>query len=425
MKILLIAFAFPPYNASGAVRAGMLAEYLHDRGHDVRVLTASEIGYAKTMTSRFPTEQVITTNWINVFALYQKLRQDNGVADSGSQNIAQPQRRGRWRQWLIDLAKGIIGFPDGQIGWYPAAVAAGKRLLQNWQPDLIYSTALPFTDHLIGRRLSQMAKVPWIAEYRDLFTENPYGNTPDWRLGIDTLIERWVLRPALACVSVSQPLADSLQRRYGKRTAVILNGYDPAGYAAVTPTPELDSATLSILYTGIIYPGRRDPTNLFAALALLGPERAGITVYFYGQDLRGVAEAAAHHGVSDCVRIQRPVSLRQSQSLQANADILLLLLWNDPREHGVFTGKLFEYAGAGRPILTLGCEDGVAADLIRNRGLGKVLNDPAAIAEQLRLWLNEKRGGGIAAPPQTAKTGLSRAEQFAALEDFIGSIGIR
>ncbi|MEL3889853.1 glycosyltransferase [Ferrovibrio sp. MS7] len=425
MKILLIAFAFPPFNASGAVRAGMLAEYLFDQGHDVRVLTAGNIGYAKTMVSRFPAERVTTTGWINVFAPYEKLRQaENGTtANSGT---SAPAQSSRLRRQLIDLAKGIVGFPDGQIGWYPQAVAAGKRLLRDWRPDLVYSTALPFTDHLIGRRLSTLAGAPWVAEYRDLFTENPYGNTPDWRLGIDTVIERWTLRPAVACVTVSEPLAESLRRRYGKRTAVVLNGYDPAAYGDVPAAPDLDRGKLNIVYTGIIYPGRRDPANLFAALALLSAEeRAGVAVHFYGQDLRGVAHAAGQHGIGGSVHIHVPVPLRTAQALQLHADILLLLLWNDPREHGVFTGKLFEYAGAGRQILTLGCEDGVAADLIRSRGLGKVLNQPEAIAQQLRLWLAQKRGNGVVSPPASAKAGLSRGEQFATLEHFLGEIGIR
>ncbi|WP_428248608.1 glycosyltransferase [Ferrovibrio sp.] len=421
MKILLISFAFPPYNASGSVRAGLLAEYLLARGHDVRVLTAHDPGYPATMASSFPPERVVATGWLNVFAPHALLRRARG-GTGGSQSTT----RTGLRQMLINLAKGLIGVPDGQIGWYPAAIRAGRKILRGWQPDLIYSTALPFTDHLIGHRLSQHIGARWVAEYRDLFTENPYGNTPDWRQGFDGYVERRVLAPATACVTVSALLAESLERRYGKRTAVVMNGYDPTGYASIQPTPELDPRNLSILYTGIIYPGRRDPTNLFAALALLSPaERAAVKVYFYGQELRGVEDAARQQGVADCVIIRPPVPLRQAQMLQANADILLLLLWNDPRERGVFTGKLFEYAGAGRPILTLGCEDGVAADLIRERGLGKVLNEPQAIAMQLRQWLADKAAGGISPPPIEAKMGLSRAAQFDVLMRFLSEIGFK
>ena len=35
---------------------------------------------------------------------------------------------------------------------------------------------------------------------------------------------------------------------------------------------------------GVLYSGRRDPSALFEALALLGPERQRIRIEFYGSD---------------------------------------------------------------------------------------------------------------------------------------------
>ena len=105
---------------------------------------------------------------------------------------------------------------------------------------------------------------------------------------------------------------------------------------------------------------------------------------------------------------------------QQSADVLLLLLWSDPREAGVYTGKLFEYIGSGRPILVVGGAQGVAADLIRSRALGVVASEPNAIAKVLSGWLGEKRATGrIAAPPHEAKAGLSREEQFCKVDDLL------
>ena len=37
MRLLIVSFAFPPYNSIGGVRVGKTAKYLASFGHDVRV----------------------------------------------------------------------------------------------------------------------------------------------------------------------------------------------------------------------------------------------------------------------------------------------------------------------------------------------------------------------------------------------------
>ncbi|MCS6841315.1 MAG: hypothetical protein NZ701_11090, partial [Roseiflexus sp.] len=110
---------------------------------------------------------------------------------------------------------------------------------------------------------------------------------------------------------------------------------------------------------------------------------------------------------------------REALAQQRAADVLLLLLWNDPRERGVYTGKLFEYLGARRPILGIGPAGNVAADLIRERRAGLVSADPAEVAGQLVRWLDAKERGSIPDLPEAVAAGLSRADQTRRLEAFL------
>ena len=202
---------------------------------------------------------------------------------------------------------------------------------------------------------------------------------------------------------------------------VILNGYDTADLPTTGPAPS-ETAPITVLYTGTIYPGRRDPSPLFQAVSALGPLRDRIQLAFCGQDLRGVQAAAAKHGVLDRLKLIPTMPYRAALQAQAEADVLLLLLWNHPDEVGVLPAKLFEYIGAGRPIMALGLETGSAADIIRTRHMGVVANDPAAIAAQLRAWIEEKSAtGGIKGPAPEAKNGLSRIDQFRKLDTFLRS----
>jgi hypothetical protein len=418
VNILLIAQAFPPFNTSGALRVGRFASFLLDRQHDVRVLTASPLPYPRGLNLGIPAQRVIETRSFDPFAMLAKWRRPTPQGQSnGSASAA--QSRVRLRRWLNAAA-----VPEPQAGWYPYAVAAGKRLLENWTPDVIYASALPFTAHLVAARLARGTHVPWIAEFRDHYFGNPYSNLPAWRAPIDRFIEARVVRSAAACVTVSESMAYTLERRYRKPTVVVLNGCDPRPLV----THDVNApgqARLNILYTGVIYPGRRDPSALFQAIAALGDRASDVEVNFYGQDLRGVRELAEKFAVTGSVGLHAPVAHAESLALQGRADVLLLLLWNDPREFGIYTGKLFEYVGSRRPILAVGTGQGVAADLIRSRKFGFASSDPRAIASALESWLQEKQTAGfISGPPPESAAGLTRDEQFARAEQLLEQVRV-
>jgi hypothetical protein len=310
----------------------------------------------------------------------------------------------------------VTNVPDPQIGWYPFALGAGLRLLGGWKPDVVFASAPPFTALMIGRRLARQAGVPWIAEYRDRFLEDPYSHRSWFARRRDAWLENHWLRGVAGLVTVSEPWAEEYRARLGLPVATVFNGFDPDDFPAEYPRRATDPAVLRIVYTGVLYTDRRDPSPLFAALARM-PERDAVRVEFYGADPASLRAMAERHGVVDHVGINGRVPYVESIDVQMNADVLLLLQWNDPLERGNVPGKLFEYLGARRPVLGLGVEDGVPARILRERDAGVVVNDPAAIARHLRAWIAEKRDKGcIPLLPMAARDGLARDEQYAATE---------
>ncbi len=245
-------------------------------------------------------------------------------------------------------------------------------------------------------------------------------NSPAWRRPLERIQERRVLRDVAGLVTVSDTWRDLLQSRFRKPTITVLNGFDPDDYPPDALPSSGNRDELTILYTGTLYPGRRDPTPLFQAVARLGDRGRGIRIQLYGADPATVAALADKAGVATQVEAHTAVAYDRVVTLQRAADILLMLRWNDPSERGIVPGKLFEYVGARRPILCLGYDQGDVPDIMRERALGLVSEDPAAIAAQLETWLEQKlRDGGIAPLPDAARHGLSRADQFADLEEFM------
>jgi hypothetical protein len=239
-------------------------------------------------------------------------------------------------------------------------------------------------------------------------------------MALETRWERRLVGRASAIVTVSKPWSEGFRLKYpGKPVATILNGFDPADYARDAIDPPA-GGPLTIVYTGAIYPGRRDPSPLFEAVRQLGADADELRVRFYGTAPEHVLPLARRAGVERLVEVLPSVPYRESIRCQKAADVLLLLQWNDPLEQGNVPAKLFEYLAARRPILGLGLVDGVPAGVIRERGAGLFSNDPADIAAQLARWRDEKRRSGRVRPlGDAACRGFSRAEQFERLLGFL------
>ncbi len=427
VKILLVSMYFPPLNAMGALRIGKLAKHLVARGHDVRVVAGRHPPSPEALPLELPAERVTYTSSLDIHALASLARVfrfgsgDHATAPLLPVGGAAPRQPG-WKRALgraYHAGLALAAWPDSRIGWMPYALSGARRVLLGWRPDVIFASAPPFTGLLVARRLARRFAIPWVAEYRDRWIEDSYSPPPRWRRWIETRQENAALRSAAGIVTVSEPWAEDYRRRWGKPTAVVYNGYDPDDFPPQGP-PASAPETLHIVYTGILYPERRDPSPLFAAIAQLGAASRRVRVDFYGADRATLHRMIARHGVADRVGVHDRVPYRDSLALQSRADVLLLLQWNDARERGNVPGKLFEYLAARRPVLALGLADGVPARILAERGAGRVINDPGAIADQLTAWIAEKRAlGAIPLLPAAVAAGLSRAEQYDVLIGFL------
>jgi glycosyltransferase involved in cell wall biosynthesis len=425
-KLLLVSFHFPPFNAIAAVRTGKFARFLLERGWDVRVIAARSEA-PETLPLEIPADRVLHTSWTNVDALLDRLlRLDRRRASEAPSTQGPPAPgTGGLRRRLGALRSALFHLPDNRIAWLPEALGRAQPFLGDWRPDLVYASAPPATTLLVARSLARRYAVPWIAEFRDLWVDNPYYEFPAWRRRLEALWERRVVGDAAALVTVSSIWRDQLRAKFGKTVSLAMNGFAPEDMPRDLPAPAAADGKLRILYTGMIYPGYRDPRPLFEAIARLDDARDAVEVEFVGTDLASVAGLAAAAGVAAHVRISPAIPYREALRRQSRADVLLHLQWNDPRESGTISGKLFEYLGARRPVLGLGYDRGEVAALLAEHGRGVVLNDPGAIAGQLRRWLAEKRAGGIAPLAADAVSGLTRDAQFVAAERLASAAAAR
>ena len=427
MRVLIVAFRFPPSNFIGAIRVGKLARYLDRHGYELRVLT-TDIDEDRSAPLEIPKEWIVYTDyrkrkdWLDL--LVRRFRRpeaplgtSSGVAQAGNGAASKAPWDRLRRQYY-----GLIHIPDMWIGWIKTAVPAGRRLIEEWKPDIIFASAPPDTGLIVASRLSRAFDIPWVADLRDLWADNPYYSFPAWRRPIDRILELLTLRHADALVTISPHLARQLEELHHKRVEVVFNGYAEEDFPE-GPIENRTTGPLIIRYVGSIYSGFRDPSPLFAAIGMLESEmRRHIRVEFFGESDADLAALAERHGVAEQIVIHPRVPYRTALGLQLQADALLLLQWNDRRDEGTIPAKLFEYLYARRPILFIGYEHGVAADLVKDRGAGLVSNSPERIRDQLQAWIEDGRAGQLTRLDPSVSRGLSRDEQFRKLEHVFADI---
>jgi len=428
MKVLIVAFWFPPANFIGAIRVGKLARYLDRHGHDIRVLT-TDIAKDRSLPLEIPRERVVYTDycerkgWLDL--LVQPLRRRRAAVSGASGDVADaPDRVPGKSPWdkLRRHYYGLIHVPDLRIDWLKTAVPAGRRLIDEWKPDIIFASAPPFTGLILASRLSRVFNIPWVADFRDLWVDDAYYSEPRWRRPVDAMLERLTLSNAAGLVTVSPIWAQTLRRRHGKTAEVVYNGYAMEDFPKLPPRAD-QGEVLTIRYTGSIYRGYRDPSPLFVAIAMLeGGLHRHICVEFFGESGVDVEALAAKHGIADRIVVRPRLPYRTALQLQLRADVLLLLQCNDRRDEGNLPAKLFEYLYARRPILFIGYEQGIAARLVSERGAGLISNTPERIRDQLQAWIEDKRAGRLGRLDPSVSLGLSRDEQFRKLEDIFAKI---
>lgn len=420
-NVLIVTYFFPPMSEIGGVRLYGLAKYLLECGWNPIILTPVLPGEPD------PRFRVIQTPYDDVVGLWKKRM---GLNTKESLNAQLGVSRAKDRPSVIDrlvyLPNEVITYPDPIRGWYKHAVQAGERLLQSERIDAILSSSYPITCHLIAKTLAEKYPIPWVADLRDLWTQNSYSNHCALRRFAEKRLELQTLGKANALVTVSRPLADDLSRLHAhKPVYVITNGFDPED-ASFAP-PELTDK-FTITYTGALYGGKRDPSMLFEALknlisdGVIDPER--VEVRFFGSQDPWLFDEIKGAGLDGIVKVFGFVPRDQALLRQRESQLLLLLLWNNPQDKGVYTGKVFEYLAAGRPIIALGGpEESVVKDLLNETQAGHYISSLEDLEFVLSRYYSEYlRTGAIPRTKESAIMKYSHQEMAKKFADLLDKV---
>lgn len=408
-RILMVAPYFAPHPRVGALRAFRLATHLPDLGYLPTVVHLAASGLQPTPFERQRLARVETL----------ALRLPLGVhavptaraATSGSNQSPQGGAEGchQWRTELRRVLKHGRRALDAHVpidGWLPVLAAHSLGLLRRFRAghfDLLWSTADPWSSHLLAGVLSRYLDCPWVADFRDPWSLCSV-RTRDraaWARKLDARAERWVLERA-ARVTFT---ASATQRQYAgayptlqEKFATFENGFDPASC-------RLQSASNAA-------PGQ--PQGRFRAL-FLGRFRALSSLHRWLPVLRSLPADQARQltlaavgplAPADATRLALACPGIEYEALEAvphealggllhRAD--LLLLSTSPGREQIIPAKLWDYLPARAPILSI-CENSEIAQVLARTRRGQQLTLSEAgrfISKSIAHW---QRGGSGTQP---------------------------
>jgi glycosyltransferase involved in cell wall biosynthesis len=386
----MLTYHFPPSAASGAFRLLGFARYLPAREWCVGVVAPPTLPWEPNdpqLLASLPAETVIFA------APYRELRASKPI------RYVAP-----YAYWLLEARR------------------VARRALASFQPDVLLTSGPPHLIHMLGSLLARGSSAKWVADFRDPWLT---GNLSLARPGpLDRHMERHVLARADLVLWNTPRVLDYMRRAfpvYADRMACISNGYDPEAF----PAPTRDRAAvdeLEIVHAGMIYFGR-DPTAFLDALARLGDGARRFRAAFIGLKANftvNVDEVARARGLTN-VEVEGHIPFHLVVQRLVNADILLLL--DTPGRLLGVPAKLYEYMGAGRPILALCEADSDTATILRQSGSIHRIAHPDD-APAIAAALTELAGAAETEPVHASRSPgrFTREETARSLADLLDQV---
>ncbi len=344
-NLLVIAHAVAPIGGSHSTRVTHLVSELYNRGWNVTVL-ATRIypgtpGVDPSLLEKVPAGIKFIRSFPGPMHayLYRNSRQASVHGYSIKESI---------------IKKLMI--PDPMVEWLPGAFTRAVSQRRLVAPDLILSSAMPFSVHLIGLALSAALKKPWVADYGDPWVYAPGYPKKGLTFLTERALEKKVLKKCSAVIvttattkqlyvdkyAISENKIHVLPMAYDQKDFEDLENYPIATTPAGQPT--------RFVYTGYLNKTNRDPTAFLQALKELKEEGSLKNVSFelIGSFPVEIVNQVLALELRETVKFQAWLEHGECMRYLTSASYLLLFGNNNNIQ---LPGKVFQYIGSGTPVV--------------------------------------------------------------------------
>ncbi len=357
----MIAFEFVPCQSAGVQRPSVFAHYLQQHNWRPIIITAENSAHP-----RIDQSVVLPVPRKDVYPVAAPdAKQAFGFRNKYFELTTTPDR---W--WL----------------WALKAIKQGKKLIDRYQPDMIWSTHPIVSSHFVGLKLSDYAKrknpeCRWIADYRD-----PMKCQYEPEAIAYPFVSRWidnkVIDRADAAVFVTTQSKKLYANNYSDQQHkfhVIENGYDEKNFTLAAPLikKRTKDPRFTILHSGALFPTHaRNPQHVFVAISHLKQSgiinAANFVLKFRGcPNGNSFSESLNALNIVDLVEFLPNITYLESLAEMQLADILLAI--QGELFDKQIPGKVYEYIRANKPIIALTGQHSATGELVKSIPFGYVV----------------------------------------------------
>lgn len=390
-KVLVLAYDFPPLISIGAQRPYSWYRYFAEQGYQVTVVTR-----------KWPASTNRQEDYVKPTEAGDSIEGD----DEGLRTVIRTAYKPNMRDKMLlhfglnrfVIIRKILSFIyaisehlflafDSKQAIYHAA----DIYLKEHKVDYIIATGEPFILFKYASVLSKKYSTPWVADYRDGWTNNQggYRNTK-----LDKLLNKFqqgreqkYIANAVLITTAAPAYKEQLQKIHPtKKVEVVFNGYFEEYYDSLQVEEANEKFIIS--YAGTIYSYQRIDMFMQGFNTLLSKlPNANIELRFYGLNA-GLKESITDMagGNVGYIHFFNKITTAELAKELAVSNINLLL---SAKYVNTLASKVFDYMAVRKPILLVENDFGILAEILRECNAGQAIENSDELANVLMKHYND------------------------------------
>lgn len=342
MKILLIAYSYPPLQDAQSLRWYYISKYLAIQGYSIDVVTISHPDEAKAEFHKNIKVHRVFSGFFEHIA--NKTKQKIDVDGNNNQEKRKKNSFKFMKKIYWFVRKSFEFIVPGNIAteWYFFALGYIKKSINLEEYEYLITSHEPWVDSLLGMKLKSMNKsMIWLGDFGD-----PYVSmyTPKHKLFFENFLEKKIYKKLDMMILTNNIVKEILLNKYDflrEKNILILE----QGFEAYKCEENKRNDIFTIVYTGTFYEDFRNPLELSKALKNLDFDFKFILI--------GRNEKFVHlfEELGNSFEFKGFVEHNKTLEYQKNADLLIHL---SNKQIEQVPGKFYEYlAHKYTPLLVI------------------------------------------------------------------------